>query len=184
MITAYQTKGGIRTMKKIRIMAALVAVFAMLAGTVVYGAPSPVAGTVTVVTPGKSGASAASVKAPTQQELATLASYISESAAGMGMTATVKTSIAIVAPADYKGGDIPTVVAVAGVPNGASNVFAFILLPNGKKVILPCTVRNGYVGFVAPAFGTVSIVVLDKSANTAINTNGTGNTTVMPATLH
>ncbi|MBO4267658.1 MAG: hypothetical protein J5910_10780 [Lachnospiraceae bacterium] len=171
-------------MKKIRIMAALVAVFAMLMGTVVYGAPSPVAGTVTVVTPGKPGGSAASVKAPTQKELSQLASYIEESAAGMGVTATVKTSISIVAPADYKGGDIPTVVAVAGIPNGASNVFAFILLPNGKKTIIPCTVRNGYVGFVAPAFGTVSIVVLDKAPGTAANAGSIGNATTMPATLH
>ncbi len=91
------------------------------------------------------------------------------------------------APADYKGGDIPTVLAAAGLANGAKNVFAYLLLPNGKTIILPCTVKNGYVGFVAPAFGTVSIVVLNPAMGTAANAStaaAAAATAAVPAKLH
>ena len=163
-------------------MAALVAVFAMVFSTMVYAAPSPTAGTITVVVPGKQGASAAEVKAADQKQLTALAGYIAESAASMGMTASVKTAVSIVAPKDYKGGDIPTVIAVSGLANGAKNVFAYILLPNGKTVIVPCTVKNGYVGFVAPAFGTVSIVEMTPSVQQAAAAASAAATA--PAKLH
>ncbi|MBO4904993.1 MAG: hypothetical protein J5367_07190 [Lachnospiraceae bacterium] len=171
-------------MKKIKVMIALMAVFAMMIGTAVYAAPSPVAGTVTVQIPGKPGTSSATITTPTQKEIKALAEYIAQNAASMGMTAEVKGTIKIVAPADYKGGDIPTVFAVAGLPNGASNVFAYILTPNGKKIMVPCTVRNGYVGFVAPSFGTVSIVVLNQAAQTAANANNATLFGSAPTKLH
>ncbi len=173
-------------MKKIRMIIALTAVLAMAVSTAVMAAPSPVAGTVTVTVPGKSGASVATVKAPTQKELTSLANYIAQNAASTGMVPTVKSSLAIVAPADYKGGDIPTVVAAAGIPNGAKNVFAYLLLPNGKTIILPCTVKNGYVGFVAPAFGTVTIVELNPATKSAANTalNAAAAAAATPAKLH
>ena len=172
-------------MKRLKVFIALVAVLAMTFPMTVFAAPSPVAGTVLVNTPGKPGASSATIKMPTKKELQKLGDYINQNAASMGMMPQVLTSISIVAPADYKGGDIPTVLAAAGIPNGASNVFAYVLLANGKTVMLPCTVRNGYVGFVSPGFGTVSIVVLNPAAQTAANAgNGTGATAAVPATLH
>ena len=171
-------------MRKLKAIIALTAVLAMTASTAVMAAPSPVAGTILVTTPGKPGASAASVKQPTQKELKKLADYIAENAASMGMSASVVSSISIVAPADYKGGDIPTVIAAAGLPDGASNVFAYILLPNGNKVMIPCTVRRGYVGFVSPGFGTVSIVVLTPAAQTAANASNATLFGSAPAKLH
>ncbi len=174
-------------MRKIKSLIAVTIVLAMAFSTVVMAAPSPTAGVVTVVVPGKNGAQAAQVKAPTQKELTKLASFIAQNAATVGMTPTVVASVGIVAPADYKGGDIPTVLAAAGLANGAKNVFAYLLLPNGKTIILPCSVKNGYVGFVAPAFGTVSIVVLNPSMNTAANATtaaAAAATAAVPAKLH
>lgn len=163
---------------------ALTAVIAMAASTAVMAAPSPVAGTILVQTPGKPGTSAASVKQPTQKELTALANYIAQNAASMGMTPTVVSSIKIVAPADYKGGDVPTVIAAAGIPNGASNVFAYVLLANGNTVIVPCTVRNGYVGFVSPGFGTVTIVQLSGKQQTAANASNATLFGTAPSKLH
>ena len=171
-------------MKKVKTIIALTAVIAMAVSTAVMAAPSPVAGTILVNTPGKPGSSAATVKQPTQKDLAKLADYIAQNAASMGMTASVVSSISIVAPADYKGGDVPTVIAAAGLPNGASNVFAYILLANGSRVMVPCTVRNGYVGFVSPGFGTVSIVVLNQAAQTAGNASNATLFGTAPAKLH
>ena len=154
-------------MKKIKAVAALVAVFAMMAGTFVFAAPSPTAGTITIVAPVTKSPSSAQIRQPEQKELEKLASFIAESVAQNGMTANIKTSVSIVAPKGYKGGEIPTVMALAGIPNGATNVFAYILLTNGKKIIVPCTVKNGYVGFVSPGYGTVTIVQLTPAAATA-----------------
>ncbi len=154
-------------MKKIKAVAAIVAVFTMMATTMVFAAPSPTAGTITVVDPVTKAPSSAQIKQPEQKELEKLAAFISESLAQNGMTASVKTSVSIVAPKGYKGGEIPTVMALAGIPNGATNVFAYILLTNGKKIIVPCTVKNGYVGFVSPGYGTVTIVQLNPTAATS-----------------
>ena len=171
-------------MKKIKALAAVTAVIAMMFTTVAFAAPSPVAGIVTVTVPGKN-AGAAQVRTPTAKEITALADAIMENAAAVGMVPNVKANLAVVAPADYKGGDIPTVFAVAGLVNGAKNVFAFILMPNGKTVIVPCTVRNGYVGFIAPAFGAVSIVELNPVASTAANAgNAAAAAVAVPSTLH
>ncbi len=173
-------------MRKIKALAAITAVIAMMFTTVAFAAPSPVAGVVTVTVPGKGGqASAATIKQPTEKELKSLADYITANALATGMVPTVKASVTIVAPADYKGGDIPTVLAAAGLKDGAKNVFAYILLPNGKKVIVPCTVKNGYVGFIAPAFGSVSIVELNPASAAATAANATtAPTAAAPAKLH
>ena len=173
-------------MKKIKALIAVTAVIAMMFTTVVFAAPSPVAGVVTVTLPGKN-AGAAQVRTPTAKEITALANAIAENAALTGMVPNVKANVSIVAPADYKGGDIPTVFAVAGLPNGAKNVFAFILMANGKTIIVPCSVRNGYVGFIAPAFGSVSIVELTPAASTAANAaNAAASATglAVPSTLH
>lgn len=173
-------------MKKVKSLIALTAVIAMMAATTVCAAPSPVAGTVIVVNPGSKSSGQATIKQATQKEMTTLANFIAQNAAATGMVPSVKATVSIVAPADYKGGDIPTVIAAAGLPNGAKNVFAYLLLPNGKTIILPCTVKNGYVGFVAPAYGTVSIVQLDPATSTSANA-GFGSqaaTSMAPAKLH
>ena len=176
-------------MRKIKALIAITAMIAVSVTTCVFAAPSPVAGTVTVVVPGSKGASAAQVKTPTEKALTELASFISENAATTGMTPTVKSAITIVAPADYKGGDVPVVYAVAGLKDGAKNVFAFIRMANGKVVILPCTVRKGYVGFIAPVFGDVAIVELNPAVSTALNAPAKNAATAaaasaVPATLH
>ncbi len=164
-------------MRKLRIVTVAALVLAMAFSTTALAAPSPMAGTVMVVVPGGNGTPAsAKVSMPTQKQLEALASFISKDAAAAGLVPSVKSTIDISAPAGYKGGDTPVVFAVAGLRNGANNVFAYILLPNGKTVIVPCTVRNGYVGFFAPAFGTVSIVEL--------NVSGAIPSTALPATLH
>lgn len=164
-------------MRKLRIVTVAALVLAMAFSTTALAAPSPMAGTVMVVVPGGNGTPAsAKVSMPTQKQLEALASFISKDAAAAGLVPSVKSTIDISAPADYKGGDTPVVFAVAGLRNGANNVFAYILLPNGKTVVVPCTVRNGYVGFFAPAFGTVSIVEL--------NVPGSIPSTALPATLH
>ena len=166
-------------MKKIRMMAALTAAFTMLFTTVAFAAPSPAAGTVTVVVPGGNGPAAAQVKAPTQEELKALADYITSNVASMGMGASVKSTIDIIAPAGYKGGDVPVVFAVSGLKNGAKNVFAYVLGPNGKIVMIPCFVHNGYVGFYAPVFGSVAIVEVNPLTQAAAPASGQ-----VPATLH
>ena len=147
-------------MKKIKALAAITAILAVTVSTAVFAAPSPTAGVVTVVVPGSSTASAAEVKAPSQEALTELAEFIAENAATVGQTASVKSAISIIAPKGYKGGSVPVVYAVAGLKDGANNVFAFIRMANGKVVIVPCTVRRGYVGFIAPVFGDVAIVEL------------------------
>ncbi len=165
-------------MKKVRVMIALTAVIAMAVSTAVFAAPSPVAGTVNILDPVTGRASAATVKAPTQTELKELASYIAQNAAAAGMVPTVKSNVDIVAPAGYKGGDVPMVLAVAGLKNGAKNVFAYIRLANGKVLILPCTVNKGYVGFITPAFGTVSIVELNPATAMTAGIYGKATTTL------
>ncbi|MCR5302124.1 MAG: hypothetical protein K6E49_06750 [Lachnospiraceae bacterium] len=154
-------------MKRLRTVMAFTAVLAMALSTVVFAAPSPAAGIVMVSVPGSGTTSVAQVSTPSTEEITQLAQYISENLASVGATGSIKTTIKIEAPAGYKGGDIPVVVAAAGLKNGATNVFAYILLPNGRKIIVPCVVKNGYVGFVAPAFGTVSIVEVNPSVRTA-----------------
>ena len=171
-------------MRKIKTLIALTAVIAMTAATLVSAAPSPVAGTVTVIVPGSAGEKPAEVKTPTEKELKELAEFISENAAALGMSASVKSTIDIVAPADYKGGDTPVVFAVSGLKDGAKNVFAYILLKNGKRIIVPCTIKNGYVGFIAPAFGTVSIVELNPAAQMAGSTTSAAAAAVALSTLH
>ena len=166
-------------MKKIKALIAITAILAVTATTVVCAAPSPTAGVVTVVVPGGNGASVAEVKVPTQEALTELAEFISGNAATTGQTATVKSAISIVAPKGYKGGDVPVVYAVAGLKDGATNVFAFIRMANGKVVIVPCSVRRGYVGFIAPVFGDVAIVELNPISAMAASGGGT-----VPATLH
>ena len=169
-------------MKKIKTIVALTAAFAMLFATCAIAAPSPAAGTVTVVVPGAKGATAAQVKAPTQEELKKLADYITANVASMGMGASVKSTIDIVAPAGYTGGDVPVVMAAAGLKNGATNVFAYVLGPNGKITIVQCFVHNGYVGFYTPVFGSVAIVEVSPLAGTAaLSTAGAG---AVPAKLH
>lgn len=148
-------------MRKIRITAVAALVLAMAFSTLVSAAPSPVAGTVMVVVPGSSTPSAPKINVPTVKQLEALADFISQDAAAAGLVPSVKSTVDIAAPANYMGGDVPVVLAVAGLRNGAGNVFAYILLPNGRKIVVPCTVRNGYVGFFAPAFGTVSIVEMN-----------------------
>ena len=155
-------------MKKIKAMIALTAVLAMTCSTVIMAAPSPTAGVVTVVVPGSAGAQAAQVQVPTVQQLTALAEFISANAASIGTIPNVKAAIDIIAPLGYKKGDIPTVLAVAGLKDGAKNVFAYIRLKNGKTIIVPCTVKNGYVGFIAPAFGTVAIVELNPAGTAAL----------------
>ena len=145
-------------MRKIKSLIACVIVLSMAFATAVSAAPSPAAGTVAVIVPGSTSAKPAQVKAPTEKELKALTDFITQNAASTGTIPSVKTTIDIVAPDDYKGGDAPVVFAVAGLANGAKNVFAYIRLKNGKVLIIPCAVKNGYVGFYAPAFGTVSIV--------------------------
>jgi hypothetical protein len=162
-------------MRKIKTLAALTAALTLAISSTAFAAPSPQAGVVSIVVPGDTVASVASVKVPTANQLSAIGSFISSNAASLGLIPSVKGTITIEAPANYKGGDVPVLLAAAGLTNGARNVFAYILLPNGKTVIVPCTVRNGYVGFMAPAFGTVSIVVL----NTPAEARAAGN-----ATLH
>lgn len=168
-------------MKKIKAMIALTAVIAMAFATVAMAAPSPVAGTVTVVIPGQSGSSQVKVSAPSQASVAALASYISEFAASSGMVPTVKATVSISAPAGYRGGSIPVTIAAAGLPDGARNVFAYIRYPNGKIVVLPCTVKGGRVGFVAEGFGDVSIVQLTDAMQSAANGS---KASAIPAKLH
>ena len=173
-------------MKKFKAIMALTAAFAMIFATVAFAAPSPAAGTVTVVIPGGKGATAAQVKAPTTAELKALADYITANAASMGMGASVKSTIDIIAPAGYTGGDVPVVFAAAGLKNGAKNVFAYILGPNGKIMIVPCNVHNGYVGFYTPVFGSVAIVEINPVASTATTAGKAtpATTTSLPAKLH
>ena len=116
-----------------------------------------------VSVPGSGKASAAKLTVPSDKDLSALASLITDSAKQMGMVPSVKATVGIAAPAGYTGGEVPVVIAVSGLKNGASNVFAFIVLPNGKTVVIPCTVRNGYVGFTAPALGSVSIVEMNSA---------------------
>ena len=151
-------------MRKIKALTALTAALTLAISTVAFAAPSPKAGVVSIVVPGDTGASVASIKVPTEKELTTLGSFITNNAASLGLIPSVKGTITIEAPANYKGGEVPVLLAAAGLKNGATNVFAYILLPNGKTVIVPCTIRNGYVGFMAPTFGTVSIVELNTPA--------------------
>ena len=174
-------------MRKLKALIAITAVIAASVTTGVFAAPSPVAGVVTVVVPGSKGATAAQVKVPTQEAVADLAAFISENAASTGMVPNVKSTISIVAPADYKGGNVPVVFAVAGLKDGAKNVFAYIRMANGKVLILPCSVKNGYVGFISPVFGDVSIVELNPAAKTAANASTAGSAaaaTTVPAKLH
>lgn len=171
-------------MKKIKAMIALTAVIAMAFTTVAMAAPSPVAGTVTVVIPGQKSASQPRISTPSQVSVAALASYISQFAAQSGTVPTVKATVSISAPADYKGGDVPITVAAAGLPDGAQNVFACIRLANGQIIVLPCTVRGGRVGFVAPAFGDVSIVQLSPAAQNAANASNATQFGTAPAKLH
>ncbi len=148
-------------MRKIRIMTVAALVLALAFSTVAFAAPSPKAGTVTVVIPGSGKAQNAQINVPSEKQLEALASAITDLAASMGMVPSVKSTVGITAPAGYTGGDIPVVLAVAGIKNCATNIFACILLPNGKTVLIPCTVKNGYVGFNAPGFGTVSIIEMN-----------------------
>ena len=175
-------------MRKFRSMIAITAVLAMAFSTVAFAAPSPTAGVVAVVVPGSSGAKAAAVKTPTLEELSAIGAFISQNAAATGMVPSVKSTIDVIAPADYKGGDTPFVFAVAGLKDGAKNVFAYIRLKNGKTVIVPCTVRNGYVGFISPGFGTVAIVELNSvptaTSNTASKPAAATAATATAATLH
>ncbi len=152
-------------MKKIRAMIAITAILALTASTVVLAAPSPAAGVVSIIVPGSTTPSAAQIKAPTQKALTELASFITQNAATIGQAPSVKSSVTIVAPNGYKGGDIPIIYAVAGLKDGAKNVFAYIRMANGKFVIVPCTVRRGFVGFVAPVFGDVAIVELNPAVS-------------------
>lgn len=163
-------------MRKIKSLAALTAALTLAISSTAFAAPSPQAGVVSIVVPGSTSASVASIKVPAQKELTSLGSFISSNAASLGMVPSVKGTITIEAPANYKGGEVPVLLAAAGLKNGATNVFAYILLPNGKTIIVPCTIRNGYVGFMAPSFGTVSIVEL--------NTPAGANTSAGKATLH
>ena len=162
-------------MKKVKTVVALCAVFAMIFSTVALAAPSPMAGTVTVVVPG-AGGTAAQIKVPTQQEVKALADFISANAASQGMAASVKGTIDIVPPAGYTGGEVPVVFAAAGLKNGARNVFAYVLGPKGKVIIVPCTVHNGYIGFFAPVLGPVAIVEINPISAPAAP--------AAPATLH
>ena len=170
-------------MKKIKTLVALCAVFAMMFSTVAMAAPSPRAGSVTVTIPGRGSSSAAQIKVPSEKDIKTLGDFISANAAASGMSASVKGTIEVVAPADYKGGDVPVVFAAAGLPNGATNVFAYIIGPKGKIIIVPCTVRNGYIGFVAPALGSVAIVQLSPATQSAANATNAA-ATAAPAKLH
>lgn len=169
-------------MKKFKTIAALGAAFALLFSTVAFAAPSPAAGTVTVVVPGGKGPSAAQVKAPTQEELKALADYITQNVASMGLGASVKSTIDIIAPAGYTGGDVPVVFAAAGLKNGATNVFAYVLGPNGKITVVQCFVHNGYVGFYTPVFGSVAIVELNPLTGAAAAAGAAAGAT--PAKLH
>ena len=169
-------------MKKIKALAAITAILAVTVSTAVFAAPSPTAGVVTVVVPGSTSASAAEVKAPSQEALTELAEFIAGNAATVGQTASVKSAISIIAPKGYKGGNVPVVYAVAGLKDGAKNVFAYIRMANGKVVIVPCTVRRGYVGFIAPVFGDVAIVELNPIAAAASASAPAA--TAAPAKLH
>ena len=48
-----------------------------------------------------------------------------KSSATVGQTASVKSAISIIAPKGYKGGNVPVVYSVAGLNDGAENVFAY-----------------------------------------------------------
>ena len=171
-------------MKKVKAIMAFTAAIAMMFATVAFAAPSPVAGTVTVVVPGGKGATAAQVKTPTTAELKALADFITTNSATLGMGASVKSTIDIIAPAGYTGGNVPVVFAAAGLKNGAKNVFAYILGPNGKITIVPCYVHNGYVGFYAPVFGSVAIVELNPVTAAPKSAATPAATSALPATLH
>lgn len=183
------SEGGGRVMKKIRKIAALALVLSLVVSTSVWAAPSPRSGliwlylnylweedssdssshsntpsTSTLVTQHAQDATVASVAYPTVEELSSLTVYITQNAALLAMTPNVKSVIKVNKPAGYTGGLVPTVTAVAGLKNGASNVYAYIRGTDGKFYIMPCAVYNGYVGFYTPAFGTVAIVQLDKAA--------------------
>lgn len=172
-------------MKKIRKIAALTLVLSLVASTAVWAAPSPRCGIVwyflhchtdddggssensapstsTLVTQQAGDATVASVSYPTVEELSSLTVYITQNAALLGMTPSVKSVLKVNRPAGYTGGLVPTVFAVAGLKNGATNVYAYIRGADGKFYIMPCAIFNGYVGFYTPAFGTVAIVQLDK----------------------
>ncbi len=165
-------------MRKFKAVIALTAALAMAFATVAMAAPSPAAGVVSIVVPGSAAPSVAEVKVPAAEDLTALAEFISANAASIGGVPNVKAAIDIVAPAGYTKGDIPVVFAVAGLRTGAKNVFAYIRLKNGKTIIVPCTVKNGYVGFFAPAFGTVAIVEMNSTVPTVPVQNGPGTGTV------
>ena len=163
-------------MKKLRTLAALTAALTLAISTVAMAAPSPVAGTVVVVTPG-GAAQPAQITPATQQQVETLVALISDTAMQNGLFPSLKATVNITAPAGYTGGETPILLAAAGLKDGA-NVYAYILLPNGKHLIVPCTVKNGYVGFMAPAFGTVAIVEFTPAAGNAVANPA------VPAKLH
>lgn len=97
---------------------------------------------------------------PTTEQIKSLNSYVENASAASGMAHSYKLYTTITAPTDYKGGVIPVVLPVEGLPDGASNVSAYLLASDGKILTFPCTVKNGYVGFYAPMVGTIAIVEL------------------------
>ena len=134
----------------------------------VFAAPSPAAGSVNIIVGGKQVPLSSGMKTPTEKDTKQIQTFIFDNAASLGKVANVKSTVTLVAPAGYKKGEeTPIVLASAGLKDGARNVFAYILLPNGKIIIRQCTIKNGYVGFMIPAFGTVSIVELNDAAKTA-----------------
>ncbi len=150
--------------KKIKLLIITTAILTSCFCMPAMAAPSPSAGTVSVVINGRQMPLSDGLKTPTADEMAKIGSFISNDAAQQGKIPSVKATVKIETPSEYKKGDfIPVVFAVSGLKNGASNVFAYILLPNGKIVNKPCTVKNGYVGFYTDVFGTVSIVELNDT---------------------
>ena len=59
-------------MRKIKTLAALTAAFTLAISSTAFAAPSPQAGVVSIVVPGSTSASVASIKVPTQKELTSL----------------------------------------------------------------------------------------------------------------
>lgn len=146
---------------KLKILALTLAM-ATAFSTVVMAAPSPMAGVV-VMTTATGQTRPAQIKTPTTQDLNALTQYITANLAAIGGAGTVKTAVDIVGSNGFAP-NTPIMVACAGIPDGAKNIFAYIRLKNGQTLIVPCTVKNGYVGFIAPAAGTVAIVEVSPIA--------------------
>ena len=108
-------------------------------------------------------ASFAEIQIPSAEESIAISSYILQNTIPMGLLPSVKANVKIVQPKGFKSSGVTSVsVPVAGLKNGAKNVFAYVTLANGSTSVVPCIVTNGYAGFTLPGFGVATIVEVNK----------------------